>query len=654
MENNGQIISIKQTSGLLEVSEATVRNWVKHGYLSSIANTKSKFKRTEVIGLKNQIENGGIDRLRKRANKKKASNTFIPDEYLHDNSFVDEVEKIRDYFLSKELDLELSILVLGLKQLVLRAEVTLSNLANLFDLNSFSDWQRKCVKNEIVSWITELDIPNKICRDDYLGLFNLLSDVSHDDTVGIIYQSLMFEGNKSKKGSYYTPRELIEGIFNPRKKKCGKFLDPCCGSGQFLICAAQSGYEDPQTLYGFDIDNIAVRIARLNILLVYRGEEFTPNIYKADMLRDVANGSLFCETNNLKHSFQLIATNPPWGASYEKDEIKYINSLYFAINSGESFSYFLAKSLELVSERGSISFILPEAILNIRTHLDIRSHILATSTIEKITCFGRKFKGVFTPVIRVDLLNSSADDNWKIQINAADGRAYKVPQTRFFKNEYTIFDVYLTEEESQIIEYLYSLPHVTLKGASEWALGIVTGDNKKYLSDEYHDGMESIYRGSDVDKYLLKKPSSFIKFTPKLFQQVAPEYKYRAKEKLIYKFISNRLVFAYDNKQSLTLNSANILIPQIEAYPIRVILGLLNSRLYQFIFLKKFNTPKILRGDLEKLPLPLMSDTAQHSITQLVNQALDGQNVETELDNLIMQVCGLSREQVEIVINMGG
>lgn len=649
MGNNGQIISIKQAAGLLEISEATVRNWVRHGYLSSVVNTKSRFQLSDVIGLKNKIENGEIDRLRKRANKKKAGITFIPDEYLHDNSFVDEVEKIRDHFLSRELDLESSILVLGLKQLVLREEVTCNNPANLFDLNSFSSWRRDCVKNEIASWMTEIDIPDEKYSDEYSGLFNLLRDVSHNDTVGIIYQSLMVEGNKSKKGSYYTPRELIEGIFNTRKEE-GKFLDPCCGTGQFLICAARSGYEDSCALYGFDIDNIAVRIARLNILLVFCDEEFTPNIYKADTLRDVANGLLLCETNNLRHSFQLVATNPPWGASYEKDEIKELNSVYPAINSGESFSYFLAKSMELVSEGGSISFILPEAILNIRTHLDIRSHILAVSTIEKITCFGRKFKGVFSPVIRVDLLNSIADDDGEVQIITDDGKVYKVPQTRFLKNEYNIFDVYLTEEESQIIEYLYSLPHVTLKGMSEWALGIVTGNNKKYLSDEYHDGMEPIYRGSDVDKYSLKNPSRFIKFTPELFQQVAPENKYRAKEKLIYKFISNRLVFAYDDKQSLTLNSANILIPQIENYPIKAILGLLNSKLYQFIFLKKFNTHKILRGDLEKLPLPLMSDVAQHSIIQLVDQALDGQSVETELDNLIMQICGLSGEQAEIVM----
>ncbi|MDM8526990.1 TaqI-like C-terminal specificity domain-containing protein [Anaerolineales bacterium HSG24] len=669
MDSNGHLISLQQTAALLDVSDATVRNWVKHGYLSVATNSKAKFYHDAVIELQNRIERGEIDRLRKRANKKKANNSFIPDEYLIDNSFVDEIERIRAYFSDKSLDLAVAIFVLSLKQLVLSGEVQLSSsvqeckacFAELkpspFDYRIFSDWRRDCVKAEIEAWRVELGTTNDNQsgrRDNhvYWGLFDLLTDVSHADTIGIIYQSLMSVGNKARKGSYYTPKTLIEGILNDHQNKHGLFLDPCCGTGQFLLCAAQVGYHDPSALYGFDLDPLAVRIARLNLLLFYRDDEFSPNIYQADSLRDVDyHASSPDKPHQIQHRFDLIATNPPWGASYQKDEIKRFKRLYPMLDSGESFSYFLAKSLELVSEGGYISFVLPESILNIRAHVDIRSHILHLATIEKITCFGRKFKGVFTPVIRLDLLKCVTDD-WRVEIKTTEGRTYHVPQARFVSNPYCIFDVYLTDEENQIIEQLYALPHVTLQGTSNWALGIVTGDNQKYLDDTWHDGLEPIYRGRDVDAYRLKQPSTFIRYRPERFQQVAPEAKYRAKEKLIYRFISNRLVFAYDNQQSLTLNSANILIPQIENYPLKLILGLLNSRLYQFVFRKKFNTHKVLRGDLEMLPLPLMSNSAQHAIIQLVNQALNGHHVETELDKLIMKICRLSTRQVEIIRNM--
>jgi len=149
----------------------------------------------------------------------------------------------------------------------------------------------------------------------------------------------------------------------------------------------------------------------------------------------------------------------------------------------------------------------------------------------------------------------------------------------------------------------------------------------------------------------LKQPSSFLKFVPASFQQVAPESKYRAKEKLIYKFISSKLVFAYDDKQSLTLNSANILIPKIENYSLKVILCLLNSSLFQFVFSKKFNTHKVLKGDLENLPFPVFTPDIQSDLECLVDQAINGANVSTVIDLKIFQAIGLTKDQVDLILN---
>ncbi|MCD4652893.1 helix-turn-helix domain-containing protein, partial [bacterium] len=70
------IITAKQTAELLDVSLATVRNWVRHGYLIPVENTKNKFLENEVILLKQKIESGDIQRLRTRANKKLSNISF--------------------------------------------------------------------------------------------------------------------------------------------------------------------------------------------------------------------------------------------------------------------------------------------------------------------------------------------------------------------------------------------------------------------------------------------------------------------------------------------------------------------------------------------------------------------------------------------------
>ena len=89
-----------------------------------------------------------------------------------------------------------------------------------------------------------------------------------------------------------------------------------------------------------------------------------------------------------------------------------------------------------------------------------------------------------------------------------------------------------------------------------------------------------------------------------LYQQVAPARFYEAKEKLIYRFISSRLVFFYDDQQRHILNSANMLMLHKD-FPVatKLLAELLNSDFMNWVFVKLFNTHKILRSDLESLPI---------------------------------------------------
>ena len=54
-----------------------------------------------------------------------------------------------------------------------------------------------------------------------------------------------------------------------------------------------------------------------------------------------------------------------------------------------------------------VSFVLPESILNVRIHKDIREIILKTAQIKKVIYLNRIFKNVFTPVVRLDLEKSN-------------------------------------------------------------------------------------------------------------------------------------------------------------------------------------------------------------------------------------------------------
>ncbi|EKD83212.1 MAG: DNA binding protein, partial [uncultured bacterium] len=613
-----------------------------------VDGSRSRFSAVAVETLKQKIAAGEIDRLRRRANKKKTSASFIPAEYLDNPSFSAELATIRAIFLEDAVDIDNALFALTLKQLVLRGEAAIASDL-LFAAANCKAVLRKPLANELTSWFRELPPRTAAAKKACARLFDTLSDAAHDDTIGIIYQSLMQAGSKATQGSFYTPGAIIDDIFTDHAGSAGLFLDPCCGSGQFLLRAARHGYNDPNRLYGLDSDRRAVRIARINLLLAFPEITFMPQVYHADTLLQKSDSEPF-DMTNLKKRFTLIATNPPWGANFAGEDLKLLHQFYPAIRSGESFSYFLARCLELAAAGAVISFILPESFLNIRVHSDIRRHILSRARILAIHSLGRLFKNVFTPVIRLDLLNEEPGPDWSVSLKK-HGSIEKAAQSRFVTNSDNTFDAAVSDNEHRIIEQLYSIPHQTLCENADWALGIVTGDNNKHVSAVAEDGMEPVCRGRDVMPYRLKPATSFIRFNPAVFQQVASTDRYRAPEKLIYRFIANQLTFAYDDRQSLTLNSANIMIPRLSGYPIKAVMCLLNSKLLQFVFAKKFSTSKVLRGDLEKLPLPLFSEAILRELVALADRAIKGEPVADKIDALIFNTLDFSRAQIDLILS---
>jgi len=525
---NEAVLNLESTATFLGISTATVRNWVKCGYLQTLGEkTKYFFHLTEIENIKLNIINGNLEKLNSRANKSKVERTFIPEEYLKNRDGLGELNKIIEFIQKKNIDVFLAILLIGLnllKREKILSEITIEDIIcekNLFFLN-------KQIGEEIKDWLSEIKKEN--IKTDYSFLLGC-SIPEQRDTLGFIYQSLLLEGKKSQSGSYYTPSLIVDEIIGEYVKKDSKVLDPCCGTGQFLLAFADI-VENPSNIYGIDIDEIAVRIARLNILIKYKDKDFVPNIFCKNTLFEVGNYDLFNLNDDEEiKNFDVIATNPPWGVHFSQEETVKLKNAYPELSSFESFSYFLKKSIDLLQNNGTLSFILPESILNVKTHKDIRRIILNRVHIKKIVYLNRVFKNVFTPVIRIDLKKSSIEKG-KIKI-LKENESYDIEQTRWKNNQDLIFDIHANGFDAEIIGKIYATPHTTLEGRADWALGIVTGNNSKYIINELQDGFEEVYKGQDVEKFILSKPSNYIQFFPEKFQQVAPIEKYRANEKLI-------------------------------------------------------------------------------------------------------------------------
>jgi site-specific DNA-methyltransferase (adenine-specific) len=371
-----------------------------------------------------------------------------------------------------------------------------------------------------------------------------------------------------------------------------KFLDPCCGSGNFLIEAIKSGVA-PENIYGFDVDENAVFIAKERIKREFGFE--TPNIKVGNFLEEAF------KLSKEDLIFDLIFTNPPWGKKIDKEDKGKFALMYNTGNSLDTTALFMGASLSLLRENGILGFLVQEAFFNITTFEDIRSKII-TKKIARFTDYDKAFKGLLTKAQAIIIENTVASPDDMIEC-CLKNITFERSLNSFKQNPKHIFNFWTTKQETQVIERLYSTEHTTLKDNAKWALGIVTGNNDNFCSDTQKENYLPIYKGLDITKKGLKEANTFILNDFSKFQQTAPLEMYKAKEKLIYKFISSNLCFFYDTEQRFILNSANLLIPTNIGITGKQLTDLLNSEILNWLFNKLFSTHKVLRSDLELLPI---------------------------------------------------
>lgn len=566
-----------------KISSATVRNW-------------------------SRLEVDGCDRLTKRANKTQSAKKFIPVEYISVPESIPVLLDITAWCQTHQSPVEQVIYSLGTAMLKKRGIIGQPHVKAVL----------RDYPIQGISYLERLELPE--AERDFLGL---------------VYQSILREGEKNQIGSYYTPEHICRVMTGDFVLSQGKtFLDPCCGSGSFFLSL---DCDSPDNLFGIDSDPIAVFIAQVNLLLKYSDKVFVPQVFCLDYLDDnrqhIETGPI------LGRAFDYIATNPPWGA-----DARCLQGVE-EVASNESFSHFFVKAYGQLKDGGVIRFLFPEAILNVRSHRDIRKFMLNHCNLTQINFHSGSFSGVTTRYVDVQCEKSCPGGTVRF---CRQNSVQEVPIQRLRQGENMEFSP-LTDMDSWIIRAMEERRVYDL-GDSIWALGIVTGNNKEKVKASPAAGLEAVYTGKEIQRYCLKPVRNYLRYDRSQLQQVARDEIYRAPEKLVYKFISNKLVFAYDNTQSLCLNSANILIPSIPPMSIKTVLAFLNSELFQFFYQKRFGGVKVLKGSLTQLPFPAISPEQSHQLELLVDQFLSGcQDADACIQREIYTLYQLSSEQISYV-----
>ena len=215
------------------------------------------------------------------------------------------------------------------------------------------------------------------------------------DTKGIAFEIFMTDFFKGKMGQFFTPRPIIQFCVKMMKPERGELvLDPACGSGGFLLNAldyireyADNNYDEQEArdhwhsfakdnLYGIEINDQIARVCKMNMIIHDDGHT---NIVSTDALES------FDEIEKLhpkfeKNHFDLILTNPSFGAMIKRTEKDYLDKYKLGgdkIKQQKTEILFIERCIDFVKPKtGRIAIVLPDGILTNSSLQTIRDFIM--------------------------------------------------------------------------------------------------------------------------------------------------------------------------------------------------------------------------------------------------------------------------------------
>lgn len=245
------------------------------------------------------------------------------------------------------------------------------------------------------------------------------------DVKGMAYETIVSNTLKQEAGQFFTPRNIIKAMvemLNPTETD--RILDPCCGSGGFLVMVldnvrkqiATDMFPDldgpllaekfnsfevnekiktyaERSIFGFDFDPDLKKAARMNMVMAGDGHA---NIFHVNSLAypnwehpeeiEKINASISKSLSEMKdidnaygsdarEKFDMVFTNPPFGAKV-KVEQEIASQYHLSKYSDAPEVLFIEACYNFLKPGGKMAIVLPDGILGNPNNLPVREWIL--------------------------------------------------------------------------------------------------------------------------------------------------------------------------------------------------------------------------------------------------------------------------------------
>jgi len=380
--------------------------------------------------------------------------------------------------------------------------------------------------------------------------------------------------------------------------------------------------------------------------------------------------------------FDVVIGNPPYGSIVVDEQKKYIQDNYiFTDYQLDIYMVFFELAERILKSNGGISFIVPNTwLLNLKTP-KIRKLLFTKFDLSKINAFEVP---VFDEAVVDTLIVLGVKDIYQkgeigIEIQKRDKSIIYnfIDKLTLNQNYINPVNIYLSETTSKIIKNIGNFPVLEnvakiTQGTKPFQVGKgnpkQTEDilkEKPYVKEVKESELfRPLLRGSLMNRYsVLWKENYYISFGDWLAE---PRYSanYDAEQKIVIRQTGSGLIATLDSEKFIVRDNLYTIISLNKNYSEEYILALLNSKFLNWYYQNVVNNEvgealaQVKKGHLSILPIAEPINQSNEILTRKVRQILDLKKqdptadtttLETEIDQLVYQLYGLTDEEIKIV-----
>ena len=302
---------------------------------------------------------------------------------------------------------------------------------------------------------------------------------------------------------------------------------------------------------------------------------------------------------------------------------------YSTKNKCDLYAFFIEFGFEVLNKSGIITYIVPHTWKATDSFSKLREILFKRHSVKQIVNLDM---GVFDAIVQplIMLAANRYEENSFINI---------------FNSDFTCSSSIITEEVLASPAYIIdttssSLDKIIFKKIEEgssplsdfirFSRGIKTSDDKRFIINEQRNTeCKKVYRGRNLKAYKLNWNGEYIWYRPDLMRQkvgCVPHTKefFDVPEKLVTQRVnsSRQLLVAYDNQQNYFLDTTNV--SNYSTWdgktPLKYLCGLLNSKLINFWYCKKYLMPTIGGYELHSIPIKTINNYS--GILTLIDDAI--------------------------------